>query len=84
MFSVTHQSFKGTQMSAIETLNSVIEGWSECIPGGLICNPQGEGGIIDSAIVSGKWFIIFNNDREPIEGFESRDDAVAAFVKAST
>ncbi|TLX16115.1 hypothetical protein [Rhizobium sp. MHM7A] len=36
------------------------------------------GGIIDSEIVSGKWFVIpNNNDLLPGDGFASKDDAFA-------
>lgn len=70
-------------MDAINTLNTICKGWTQSRPGGLLCNPNPGGGIIDSAIVSGEWFIIFNDDRPVMEGFDSRDDAVEAFARAS-
>ena len=48
---------------------------------GIVTNPGADGGIIDSEIVTGKWFIIFNDDRESLSGFETRSDAVDAFVE---
>lgn len=63
----------------INALNALIPGWTESTVGGLICNPSIFGGIIDSEIVSGEWFIIFNDDREVLEGFETREDAIEAF-----
>lgn len=67
-------------MSAVEVLNTIVTGWSESRPGGLLCNPAPEGGIIDSAIVSGEWFVIFNDDRPALEGYETREDAIEAFA----
>jgi hypothetical protein len=72
---------KGNQMNtAIETLNTICNGWTESAPGALLCNSHKSGGIIDSEIVSGKWFVIFNDSRKALEGFASREAAVAAFV----
>ncbi len=70
-------------MNAIETLNAICEGWTEGRSGGILCNPKDNGGIIDKAILSTEWFIVFNDDRGVIEGFESREDAVEAFAAAS-
>lgn len=67
----------------INALNTISKGWTEATPGGLLCNPNAGGGIIDKAIVSGEWFVIFNDDRQTIEGFETRDDAVEAFAASS-
>lgn len=59
------------------------EGWSESSPGGLAANPDPiNGGIIDRAIVSGEWFIVFNRDDLPsLDGFSSRDDAFRAVAE---
>ena len=70
------------KMSHIELLNKICEGWTQSREGGLLCNPAIGGGIIDSNIVSGEWFIIFNDSREMIFGLESREDAVEAFASA--
>ena len=70
-------------MSVINALNAISQGWSESRSGGMLVNPNAGGGIIDVAIVSGEWFIIFNDDREPVEGFATRDDAIEAFAIAS-
>lgn len=70
-------------MTNLETLNTIAAGWTESRQGGMLCNPRLAGGIIDSNIVSGEWFIIFNDDRQSIEGYETRDDAVEAFAAAS-
>lgn len=69
--------------NTLDALNEVCAGWSESRPGGLVCNPGIAGGIIDSEILSGEWFVIFNDSRESLDGFESREAAVAAFVSAS-
>jgi len=57
------------------------KGWSESRPGALATNPDPAlGGIIDRQIVSGEWFIIFNNRAIPdVEGLPSRDQAFATF-----
>lgn len=72
-----------TTDKAIETLNKVCAGWTESRPGGLACNPSKAGGIIDSEIVSGEWFVIFNDERETLTGFATREDAAEAFAVAS-
>lgn len=57
-----------------------MKGWN--INGdGVACNTDPVlGGIIDSNIVSGKWFIIFNDDDlETAEGIDSRDEAFKVF-----
>lgn len=41
------------------------------------------GGIIDRNPTMNEWFIIFNDDRECDEWFETRADAIAAFVEAT-
>jgi len=41
------------------------------------------GGIIDRNPTLNEWFIIFNDERECDEWFETRADAIAAFVEAT-
>jgi hypothetical protein len=67
---------------AIERLNKILDGWTESRPGGLICNPREGGAIIDSEILSGLWFVIFNDDRPTLTDLPTRDDAVTAFILA--
>lgn len=60
-----------------------MKGWN--VNGtGLACNADPVlGGIIDSEIVSGKWFIIFNDDElEMITDLASRDDAFKVFEES--
>lgn len=66
----------------IETLNALAPGWVESHAGGMLCNGHPKGGIIDHEIVSGNWFVIFNDKREIIDGLDSRHAAVQAFVSA--
>lgn len=41
------------------------------------------GGIIDKAIVSGEWFVIFNSEEiETLEGFKTKQEAMAAHKAA--
>jgi hypothetical protein len=49
-------------------------------PGTIMTNTDPQlGGIIDCAIVSGQWFVIFNSDKiDAIEGLSSREAAIAA------
>jgi hypothetical protein len=69
-------------MDAIQQLNTIVDGWSESAPGGLLCNPRTGGGIIDSEMVSGLWFVVFDDSHPIIEGLATREDAVAAFISA--
>ena len=69
-------------MNAIEALNTIVPGWSESRPNGLICNPAPEGGIIDYTFQSNEWFVIFNDNRPTLEGYDTRDDAIEAFAAA--
>lgn len=48
---------------------------------GIACNNDPQlGGIIDSNLVSGKWFIIFNDDDlDMVEGLDTREDAFKVF-----
>ncbi len=66
----------------LDALNEVCPGWREGASG-IVTNPRADGGIIDSEIVSGEWFIIFNDGRESLSGFETRSDAVDAFVRGA-
>ena len=68
--------------ATLNALNTISQGWTEGKAGGLLCNPNNGGGIIDVAIASGEWFIIFDNG-QVIEGLDTRDDAVEAFMQAS-
>jgi hypothetical protein len=70
-------------MTTINALNTVSQGWTESRVGGLLCNPSKSGAIIDVALKSGEWFVIFNDNRKTLDGFESRDDAVEAFIASN-
>jgi hypothetical protein len=63
--------------------HALPQGWSEAFPGGLACSADPiTGGIIDSVILSGEWFVIFNRDDLPmLDGFTSRDEAIQACVE---
>lgn len=74
---------KTNESQTVTALNAICPGWSESRPGGLLCNPHAGGGIIDSEIVSGEWFVIFNDGRVAVEGYDSREDAVEAYAIAS-
>lgn len=74
---------KTNKNQVINALNTICNGWTESRPGGLLCNPNIGGGIIDSEIVSGEWFVIFNDNRKALTGYESREDAIEAFAIAS-
>lgn len=60
------------------------DGWTEAFSNGMATNTDSvRGGIVDTEIVSGKWFVIFNNDVIPmIEGLNSRTEAFNAFGAA--
>lgn len=64
--------------TAIEALNTICPGWTES-ESGMLCSAHDNGGIIDSAIVSGEWFVI-HGDGTVEEGFDTREDAIEAFV----
>ena len=59
-------------------------GWEESQPGRIATNPDPvTGGIIDRADVSGKWFVIPNNDAIPkLVGFATRQEAFDAMEAA--
>jgi hypothetical protein len=67
----------------VAALNSICPGWGEATTGGMVCSSDPRGGIIDSAIVSREWFVIFNDSRAPQSGYESREDAIEAFAHSS-
>ena len=64
----------------VAALNAICPGWGEATTGGMVCSANPRGGIIDSAIKSGEWFVIFNDSRPVLDGFESREDAIEAFA----
>jgi len=49
---------------------------------GMLVNPNDDGGIIDQNLVDKTWFVIFGDNRQPLDGFNSRDAAIMAFVRA--
>ncbi|CAG9169921.1 hypothetical protein [Cupriavidus pinatubonensis] len=59
-------------------------GWTEAFAGGMATNTDSvRGGIVDTEIVSGKWFAIFNDDSiSMVEGLNSRAEAFKAFGAA--
>lgn len=69
--------------SRIDALNTICPGWSEASDGGMLCSSHPKGGIIDDAPATGEWFVIFNDERATLEGYDSRDDAIEAFRLAS-
>lgn len=69
-----------TMTTAPEKLNSVSAGWTG-LEGGVHCNPNAGGGFIDKAIVSQKWFVIFNDHDAIIENIGSFAEAVDVYVK---
>ena len=56
------------------------EGWDESTPGGMATNKDPvRGGIVDNEIVSGKWFVVPENEAiGTLEGFATRKDAFDA------
>lgn len=56
-------------------------GWTEG-PAGILASNQPNGGIIDCAIASGEWFVIFNDDEmsDTLTGFKTRGEAIAAYL----
>jgi hypothetical protein len=71
------------KMTTTQLLDTVSKGWTESRPGCMLCNPNAGGGIIDNEIVSGEWFVIFNDSRKSLFGYETREEAVEAFAAAS-
>lgn len=67
----------------LAALNELRPGWTEARPGGMLCNPNQNGGIIDVSY-SGKWFVVFNGPNgQLIEGFATRSDAIIAFAEVT-
>lgn len=65
------------------TTSNLPQGWTANGDGIATNNDPQLGGIIDKAIVSGEWFVIFNDDDlEAIEGLSSRAEAFEAFKRA--
>lgn len=65
----------------LNDLNRVAPGWKVGCSEGILSNAAPYGGIIDKNLVSGEWFVIFNNDNfEALDGFATRDEAIDAFV----
>lgn len=64
-------------------MSTLSQGWNESASG-MACNSDPVlGGIIDKTIVSGEWFVIFNDDDlDMIEGLSSREEAFKEFQKA--
>jgi hypothetical protein len=62
----------------------LIPGWSEGDNGILASADPIFGGIIDKAIVSGRWFVIFNDDSIPPTDLEfaTRAEAIGHFIRA--
>lgn len=75
--------YEQLQDDGISQLEAICPGWTQSRPGGLICNADKAGGIIDCEGVAGEWFVIFNDSRETLSGFATRAAAVEAFVVAS-
>ncbi|MAZ17905.1 MAG: hypothetical protein CL535_16445 [Ahrensia sp.] len=59
-------------------------GWTEASKDGIATNADPDlGGIIDSNIVSGEWFVIFNSDHiADIDGLPSKAAALVAHAAA--
>lgn len=70
-------------MSNDDAMKILPDHWFESNPGKMICsNHPTEGVIIDYTIVSGEWFVIFNNPKiEMLEHYTSRIEAVKAFLE---
>jgi len=60
------------------------EGWTEATPGGMATSRDPvKGGIVDRAIVSKEWFVIFEREGMPdLDGFSTRDEAFRAMEEA--
>lgn len=63
-------------------MKAIFQNWKVSETGIMCSNHPTLGGIIDKAIVSGKWFVVFNDEIDLIEGLESIEDAKEAFVTA--
>lgn len=70
--------------ATLQANDQLPEGWTEVSPGGMATNRDPlKGGIIDKAVVSGEWFVIFERDGiAELDGFASRAEAFAAHAAA--
>ena len=51
--------------------------------GEMLITGDENGGIIDRNPILDKWFVVFNDDRAPLEDwFDTREDAIAAFEES--
>ena len=65
----------------MDRLNAICGGWSTVSTLTVSADPLG--GIIDRNPTLGKWFVIFNDDRDLGDTwFDTLEDAVSAFVSA--
>jgi len=73
-----------TQLTESSSPIQLPVGWTEAFQGGIITNSDPvNGGIIDTEIVSGEWFVIPNNDAIlTISHLDSRADALKALEMA--
>jgi len=70
-------------MTNSHVYNTAPTGFSESVSGMCVNNDPLLGGIIDSRIVDGKWFVIFNDDAlEMVEGIGSREEAFQVYQHA--
>lgn len=65
----------------MEKLNSISPGWSSC--GTLHCNGNPGGGIIDTNILTKKWFVILSDSDSAVSDIDSFDQAVDIFCDMS-
>lgn len=72
------------QITSSVAVDTLPNGWTEAYPGGMACCAHPVwGGIVDSEMVSGDWFVIFNNDGiSNMDGFASREEALCALNAA--
>ena len=67
-------------MTDLDRLNALVPGWTEG-PGGMLCNPDPRGGIIDCTIKTKEWFFI-EADGVSKDGFATRAEAVTGYVES--
>ncbi|MCA1785947.1 MAG: hypothetical protein LC657_08205, partial [Desulfobacteraceae bacterium] len=78
-----YKEFKAGQAPQEKPADDTLpDGWNESSSNGMITNKDPiSGGIIDSEIVSGKWFVIpENNHITKLEGFDTRAEAYNALM----
>lgn len=68
-----------------ESTDTLPAGWTESAPGRLATSEDQEtGGIVDTNIVTGKWFAISNATSKQVPGeFSTRAEAIAAITQAT-